>query len=66
MAEWIVEAESLEALENGFYAIKSAKPIVRCKDCKHREDDPNEPWCNEVEAISVDDDFYCAYGEKDE
>ena len=29
MAEYIVEAESLEALENGFYAIKSAEPIKR-------------------------------------
>ena len=35
MAEWIVEAETLETLENGFYSIgNNGEPIVRCKDCK--------------------------------
>lgn len=35
MAEWIVEAETLEALENGFYTISNnGEPVVRRKDCK--------------------------------
>lgn len=36
MAEWIVEAETLEALENGFYVIgNKGEPVVRCRDCRH-------------------------------
>ena len=34
MAEWIVEAETLEELENGFYAI--GVELVRCRDCIHK------------------------------
>ena len=37
MAEYIVEAESLEALENGFYAIKSAEPIKHGRWIKYNK-----------------------------
>ena len=35
-------------------------PVVRCKDCKHRFKDS---WC---EYVDDDDNFYCAYGEREE
>ena len=37
-----------------------AVPVVRCKDCKHRFEDS---WC---EYVDDDDNFYCAYGEREE
>lgn len=37
-----------------------AVPVVRCKDCKHRFKDS---WC---EYVDDDDNFYCAYGEREE
>lgn len=55
--------------------------IVRCKDCKHRpleKDDPNFwewygkdckcPWfCADTYYLAVPaDDFFCAYGERGE
>ena len=40
--------------------------VVRCKDCKHR-DDANSPywelWCKRNDR-SVDGDWFCADGEK--
>ena len=37
--------------------------VVRCKDCKHRDEDPifNSLWCR---GRRVDPDFYCADGER--
>ena len=37
-----------------------AVEVVRCKDCKHRYQDP---WC---EYADDDDNFYCARGERKE
>ena len=37
-----------------------AVEVVRCKDCKHRFKDS---WC---EYVDDDDNFYCAYGEREE
>ncbi len=37
--------------------------IVRCKDCKHR----NEPSCQIINSMyGIDDDDYCSYGERKE
>ena len=70
MAEWIVEAETLEDLENGFYTIgNSGEPIVRCNDCKyvteHYDTDGNVPYwtCSEWDS-GTDYDGYCHYGER--
>lgn len=45
---------------------KSVVPVVRCKDCKHR--DPENNHCDHVAGVTIyfprkDDDF-CSYGEK--
>lgn len=37
-----------------------AVPVVRCKDCRERD---NTYWCPQFVAY-VDEDFYCAYGER--
>lgn len=44
------------------------EPIVRCKDCKHR--DPENKHCDSGgleragNIFPVSDDYFCAYGEK--
>lgn len=45
-----------------------AIPVVRCKDCRHR--DPEDRKCDSGEmerqgcVFPVDDDYFCAYGER--
>ena len=44
------------------------RPVVRCKDCRHR--DPEDRKCDSGEmerqgcVFTVDDDYFCAYGER--
>lgn len=53
--EWIVEAEDLNDLLNGRFAVET-KPLCRCKDCKHRHE-AECPMYHE-EDIEWDDDGY--------
>lgn len=46
--------------ECGLYKPEIKIEIVRCKNCKHWED---ELWCNKLER-GTNENFYCAYGEK--
>ena len=51
-------------------------PVCRCKDCKHSClvgtgakklqicHNPNAPWFDCEGLAEVDDDFFCAYGER--
>lgn len=45
-------------------------PVVMCKDCRHR--DPEDHKCDSGQLeragciFPVDDDYFCAYGEKRE
>ena len=41
------------------------RPVVLCKDCKHRQHDEilGQSWCN---GHRVPDDWFCADGEKRE
>ena len=40
--EWIVEAETLsDFIDHGRYTIQS-KPLVRCRDCKYKDDGIDE------------------------
>lgn len=73
MAEWIVEAETLEELENGFYAIGAE--LVRCKECKWYEPDLynnsfgvccHEEWVIAKCGSGVDADGFCYRGERRE
>ena len=45
-----------------------AVPVVRCKDCRHRDPEDHKCDCGEMERqgcpFRVDDDYYCAYGER--
>ena len=41
-------------------------PVVRCKNCKHREILFGELCCPYYEDLPVDDDHFCAYGERRE
>ena len=38
--------------------------VVRCKDCKHRENLLGEFCCPYYEDLPVEDDHFCAYGER--
>jgi hypothetical protein len=41
-----------------------AVPVVRCKDCKHRELILGEWCCGALGDVSIDDDDFCSYGER--
>ena len=41
-----------------------AVEVVRCKDCKHREKFWTQMVCPYYEDRDVDDDHFCAYGER--
>lgn len=45
-----------------------AVPVVRCKDCRHRDPEDHKCDCGELERqgcpFPVDDDYFCAYGER--
>lgn len=46
--------------------LKEQDAIVRCKDCKHKEESVSpswEAWCNRLHC-GCDNDWYCADGER--
>ncbi len=43
-----------------------AVEVVRCKDCKHRENLLGEMCCPCYEDLPVEDNHFCAYGERRE
>ena len=44
-----------------------AVPVVRCKDCKHHEDEENGMvYCKREIGGWVDEDWFCADGERKE
>lgn len=46
------------------------RPVVLCKDCSHRDPEDHKCDCGQLEragcVFPVDDDYFCAYGEKRE
>ena len=42
-----------------------AVEVVRCKDCVSCDRDDGSPWCGLV-GLHVDDDHYCAWGERED
>lgn len=42
-----------------------ADVLVRCKDCKHYDNQDYEPWCME-HCVVVEPDGFCSCGEKKE
>ena len=48
--------------------LKEQPQIVRCKDCKHKEESVSpswEAWCNRLHCV-CDLDWFCADGERKE
>ena len=47
---------------------KQVKPLVRCKDCRHRDPEDHKCDCGGMERqgcpFKVADDYFCAYGER--
>ena len=43
------------------------RPVVLCKDCRHRDPEDHKCDCGQLEragcVFPVDDDYFCAYGE---
>ena len=41
--------------------------VVRCKDCKYRYGDKDEPYCSRIDPymrMRVEDEDFCSWGEK--
>lgn len=65
MKEAIVEYEE-HANYDGSHKVISIKELVRCKDCKHKEESVSpswEAWCNRLHC-GCDLDWFCADGER--
>jgi hypothetical protein len=52
------------------YPAADVRPVVLCKDCRHRDPEDHKCDCGQLEragcVFPVDDDYLCAYGEKRE
>ena len=62
MAEYIIT-------EHPLFPYEDPKPteLVRCKDCKYHEDEePGMVYCPQFVGGWVENDFFCADGEKRE
>lgn len=48
----------------------NVRPVVLCKDCRHRDPEDHKCDCGQLERAGcvfiVDDDYFCAYGERRE
>lgn len=56
-------AKEIESFKDAF---KDIVRVVRCKDCKHREESVSpswEAWCNRLHC-GCDLDWFCADGER--
>lgn len=46
------------------------RPVVLCRECKHRDPEDRKCDCGQLEragcVFPVDDDYFCAHGEKRE
>lgn len=65
LMEWIVEAETLsDFIDHGRYTITS-KPLIRCKDCKHRLSSLYcEAWNNSPGFPCIGDEMFCSMAER--
>lgn len=61
MAEWIIE------VKDGKFPIGKWTELVRCKDCKYNYANmiPGGKGCQQNVYIEVDDNFFCAEGERE-
>lgn len=67
-----IHGQHVEFCEKMLKAIREqptvdAVPVVRCRECKHHEDEePGIMYCPRIVGSWVTEDFYCAYGERKE
>ena len=58
----------LDAVED--FPAADVRPVVLCRDCRHRDPEDHKCDCGQLEragcVFPVDDDYFCAYGEKRE
>lgn len=58
----------LDDLED--YPAADVRPVVFCRDCKHRDPEDHKCDCGQLEragcVFPVDDNYFCAYGIKRE
>lgn len=49
-------------------SVPTAEPVIRCKDCKYNYANmiPSGKGCQRNVYIEVDDNFFCANGERDD
>ena len=62
----IVQSKDTDYNPPSYEWVDNTGKIVRCKACRHR--DPEDHKCDHhwhsYSPLPVDDDFWCAYGEK--
>lgn len=66
-ADGIVPCDTEIALGMAIEALKQPE-IIRCKDCKHKEESVSpswEGWCNRLHC-GCDNDWFCVDGERKE
>lgn len=63
MAEYIYEYK----YGNGYVSAGVKQQLVRCKDCKYRYGDKDEPYCDRINpyrSFYVGDNDFCSWGER--
>jgi len=64
------DGEAYRRLDAWLNTIPAAdvRPVVLCKDCRHRDPEDHKCDCGQLEragcVFPVDDDYFCAYGER--
>ena len=67
LSQWEMDVTAIEALPSA-----DAVEVVRCKDCKHSHMTYDgsckycDLWDEDGEALYLEGDFYCAWGERRE
>lgn len=64
MSETLYSYEDPESGEIFEAIIKSAEPIVRCKDCKYWDVDNDVGFCTRTEDCDWNADDFCSRGER--
>ena len=53
--------------KDGLNITVTMTPLVRCKDCKYRYGDKDQPYCDRINpyrSFYVGDNDFCSWGEK--
>lgn len=63
--KWIVEAETIDDIVLGRYAI-DLDPLTECKDCRHWKNDHLCESLSRHGSFETKPNFFCGYGERRE